>query len=116
MGDKKKTTYKGFNKDLTCREFKYQEGEKSHASNTGDYSAASNTGNHSIAMASGKDSKAKAVVGSAIVLVYRDKYFKLIHIKSAIIDGKKLKADTYYSLNKVGEFVECNTKPTNKGG
>ena len=90
-------------------------GNRSAASNTGDYSAVSNTGDYSassvsglnsVAIATGKDSKAKAVKGSAIVLVYRDKDMNLIHVKSTIIDGKALKADTYYELNSDGDFIE----------
>ena len=57
-------------------------------------------------MASGYDSKAKASLGSAIVLVYRNDEYELIHIKSAIVDGKKLKVNTYYKLDKNGKFVE----------
>ena len=94
-------------------------GYQSAAINTGDRSAAINTGDRSativgnggsVAVAIGYESKAKAGIGSAIVVVERGKWngrtCPLIGIKSAIIDGEILKADTFYKL-KNGEFVEC---------
>ena len=81
-------------------------GDRSAASNTGYQSAASVTGKNSVAIASGYKSKALASEGSAIVICYRDDYFNLIHIKSGIA-GKDIKADTWYMLNKDGEFEEC---------
>ena len=102
-------------------------GNCSAAANTGDYSAATNTGNcsaaantgdysaaavgegESVAIVTGYQSKAKAGLGSAIVLCERGEWtgstYPLINIKAAIIDGEKLKADTFYTL-KNGEFVE----------
>ena len=93
-------------------------GDRSAATNTGDRSAATNTGDQSAATVSGKDSvaiaigyqsKAKACLGSAICVVERGKWngktYPLLAIKSAIIDGKILKPDTWYKLEN-GEFVE----------
>ena len=89
-------------------------GNWSAATNTGNWSAATNTGyrsaaavggNGSVAIATGYESKAKANVGSAIVVCERDDNYNLIGIKAAIIDGKNLKADTYYTLIN-GEFIE----------
>ena len=89
-------------------------GDQSAATNTGNWSAATNTGyrsaaavggNGSVAIATGHESKAKANVGSAIVVCERDDNYNLIGIKAAIIDGKNLKADTYYTLIN-GEFIE----------
>ena len=89
-------------------------GDQSAATNTGNWSAATNTGyrsaaavggNGSVAIATGYESKAKANVGSAIVVCERDDNYNLIGIKAAIIDGKNLKADTYYTLIN-GEFIE----------
>ena len=93
-------------------------GNCSAATNTGDYSAATNTGDYSaatvgkgdsVAIATGYRSKARAGLGSAIVLCERGEWdgrtYPLINIKAAIIDGEKLKADTFYTL-KNGEFVE----------
>ena len=89
-------------------------GFQSAATNTGNYSAATNTGDRSaavvngecaVAIATGKRSKAKANLGSAIVICERDDNYNLIGIKAAIIDGENLKPDTYYTLVN-GEFVE----------
>lgn len=74
-------------------------------SNTGYQSAAAVDGKGAVAIVTGYKSKAKANVGSAIVLCERDDNYNLIGIKAAIIDGEKLKADTYYIL-KNGEFTE----------
>lgn len=80
-------------------------GDWSAATNTGDQSAAAVDGNASVAIVTGYESKAKANVGSAIVICERDDNYNLIGIKAAIIDGEKLKADTYYTLVN-GEFTE----------
>ena len=82
---------------------------ESVALNIGDRAAASVTKEGSIAIATGIQSKAKGVLGSAIILVERTwngyKY-PLNNIKAAIVDGEKIKADTWYML-KNGEFVEA---------
>ena len=48
-------------------------------------------------------------VGCAIVCCERGEWngetFPLIAVKAAIVDGEKIKADTWYTL-KDGEFVE----------
>jgi hypothetical protein len=87
-------------------------GYRSAAANTGNYSAATNTGYHSAAVVSGESSvacalgahsKAKASLGSAIVIAERDDQGRLLRIKAAIVDGKKIKADTFYVLEN-GKF------------
>ena len=88
------------------------------ATNTGNCSAATNTGNcsaatvegaDSVAIVTGYKSKARAGIGSAIVIAERGERngntYPLINIKSAIVDGEKIKANTFYTL-KGGEFVE----------
>ena len=104
-------------------------GNRSAATNTGYYSAATNTGNRSaatntgncsaaevadggsVAIVTGYQSKAKAELGSAIVVAERGDWdgetYPLINIKAAIVDGEKIKANTWYTL-KNGEFVECD--------
>lgn len=85
-------------------------GVESVALNIGDRAAASVTQEDSIAIATGIQSKAKGVLGSAIVLVERTTWngyrYPLNNIKAAIVDGEKIKADTWYTL-KNGEFVEA---------
>ena len=93
-------------------------GRYSAATNTGDNSAATNTGDRSAAEVSGKDSvaivtgcesRAKAALGCAIVIAERGKWngttYPLINIKSAIVDGEIIKADTWYTV-KDNELVE----------
>ena len=98
-GDQSAATNTGYRSAAT------NTGNWSAATNTGDQSAAAVGGNGSVAIATGYESKAKANVGSAIVVCERDDNYNLIGIKAAIIDGKNLKADTYYTLIN-GEFIE----------
>ena len=61
----------------------------------------------SVACALGAESKAKAAAGGAIVCVYRNDDSDLIHIRSAKVGDDGIKADTWYTLDDKGEFVEC---------
>ena len=83
-------------------------GDQGAASATGCQGAASATGKASVALATGIDGMAKGSIGSAICIVERGELdgetYPIVAIKAAIIDGKKLKADTYYTL-KGGKFV-----------
>ncbi len=90
-------------------------GDCSAATNTGNWSAATNTGNRSAAEVSGKQSiavalgwqsKAKASINGAIVCVYRNHDGELIHIKASKVGENNIKADTWYTLDEFGEFVE----------
>ena len=92
-------------------------GNRSAATNTGDQSAATNTGyrsaaivegKESIALATGIDSKAKGKIGCFIVLAEWkeiDNEYHIVDVKSAKVDGKNIKEDTFYTL-KDGKFVE----------
>lgn len=77
---------------------------------TGDRSAATNTGESSIAVAWGIDSKAKAAKGSYIALAewkQNENYeWELVGAKMVKVDGKKIKADTFYKLVN-GKLVEA---------
>ena len=83
----------------------------SAAVNSGTRSAAEVSNGDSVAIVTGYNSKAKAGLGSAIVIAERGdwngKTYPLNNIKAAIVDGEKIKADTWYTL-KNGEFVECD--------
>lgn len=85
-------------------------GDRSTATSIGYHSAAEVGGGESVAIVTGYKSKAKAGLGSAIVIVERGDWngetYPLINIKAAIVDGEKIKADTWYIL-KNGEFVEA---------
>ena len=80
-------------------------GDRSAATNTGDWSAASVEGPHSVALSAGLLGRAKASEGSAIVLVDRGEDGVIRHIRCAIA-GQEVKADTWYTLNDLGEFEE----------
>ena len=90
-------------------------GYRSAATNTGDLSVATNTGNRSVAEVSGEQSiavalgwqsKAKASIDGAIVCVYRNDDGELIHIKASKVGENNIKADTWYTLDEFGEFIE----------
>ncbi|MCK8887269.1 hypothetical protein MY688_02680 [Haemophilus influenzae] len=81
-------------------------GYRSAATNTGDQSVAEVSGKQSIAVALGWQSKAKASIDGAIVCVYRNHDGELIHIKASKVGENNIKADTWYTLDEIGEFVE----------
>ncbi|HHE9997832.1 TPA: hypothetical protein ACPHOX_000629 [Haemophilus influenzae] len=83
-------------------------GDRSAATNTGDRSAAEVSSKQSIAVALGWQSKAKASIDGAIVCVYRNDDGELIHIKASKVGENNIKADTWYTLDEIGEFVEVN--------
>lgn len=76
-------------------------------SNTGDYSAATVEGKDSIAIVTGRDSKAKGSLGCWIVLTERDSDWHILNVKAAVVDGVRIKPDTWYQLVD-GEFKDCN--------
>ena len=57
----------------------------------------------------GKDSKIKGKIGCAICLVEHNDNNEIIAVKSALVDGIKIKEDTYYTI-KNGKFVEVKSK------
>ena len=59
---------------------------------------ASKVGEEGIAVGFGKGAKASGGLGSALVLCEYDKNNKLKSVKSVMVDGKKIKADTFYTL------------------
>ena len=79
------------------------------ASATGDHGAASATGKAGVALAAGYECKAMGALGCAICCVEHGEWdgetFPIIAVKAAIVDGEKIKADTWYRLQN-GEFVE----------
>lgn len=84
-------------------------GDQGAASATGYLGAASATGKAGVALAAGYECKAMGALGCAICCVERGEWdgetFPIIAVKAAIVDGEKIKADTWYRL-KNGEFVE----------
>ena len=112
-GDRSAATNTGYQSAAT------NTGDQSAATNTGDRSAATNTGNRSAAIVEGKESialatgiksKAKGKTGCFIVLTeWKEINFEyyLVDVKSAKVDGKNIKEDTFYML-KDGKFVEVD--------
>ena len=86
-------------------------GYQGAASATGYQGAASATGKDSAAIAAGKDGKVMGALGCAIFAVERGKLngetYPIIAVGSAIVDGKKIKPNVFYTL-KNGEFVEVD--------
>ena len=84
------------------------QGNRGHAAAQGECGHASVGGKDAIAAAFGIEGKAKACLGSWIMLaewVLMGGGWHIKTVKTAKIDGKKLKADTWYML-KNGEFEE----------
>lgn len=89
-------------------------GDHSSASNTGDFSSSVNTGYGSSVISMGKDSiaavfgkncYAKGALGCWLVLTERDDDWHILGMKCVKVDGKTIKADTWYWL-KDGEVKE----------
>ena len=84
-------------------------GYQSAASATGYRGAASATGKAGVALAAGYECKAMGALGCAICCVERGEWdgetYPIIAVKATIVDGEKIKANTWYQL-KHGEFAE----------
>ena len=86
----------------------YAQGYGGHAAAQGDEGHAAVGGKDAIAVACGVEGKAKACLGSWIMLaewVLMGDGWHIKTVKTAKIDGEKLKADPWYML-KNGEFEE----------
>jgi len=85
-------------------------GDRGAAFSIGNYSSAETKADNSIACSTGIESQAKASLGSWIILAEwkqdKDYNWNIKEIKTAKIDGKKLKADTFYKL-KNGKFIKA---------
>ena len=85
-----------------------EQGDYGHAAAQGNYGHAEVDGKEAIAAAFGINGKAKACLGSWIILAeweLKNGNWHIAAVKTAQIDGEKLKADTWYML-KNGEFEE----------
>jgi hypothetical protein len=110
-GDQSAATNTGYRSAATntgYRSAATNTGDQSAAANTGYQSAASVEGKHSVAISTGYEGRAKASETGAICLVYRDENYNLIHIRAARVGQDGIKADTWYSLNANGDFVEVS--------
>ena len=80
-------------------------GYSGHAAATGDYGHAAAEGDNSIAASLGIKGSAQGALGTWLVLAEHDNERRLIGVKTAPVDGEKIKPGTAYSLQG-GEFVE----------
>ncbi|EDR6860417.1 hypothetical protein EF34_004763 [Salmonella enterica subsp. enterica] len=65
------------------------------------------SGSQSVAASLGIEGKAMASEGGAIVLCYRDEDGELIHIRASKVGENGIMPNTWYQLDKDGEFVKC---------
>ena len=85
------------------------QGDYGHAAAQGDWGHASVGGKDAVAAAFGIEGKAKACLGSWIMLAeweLKNGNWHIAAVKTAQIDGEKLKADTWYIL-KNGKFEKA---------
>ena len=87
-------------------------GNYAQIGSSGDSAKINSTGEYSVIMCAGKNSSAKAKAGSWITLsewVYDEEKGITIPkcVKTEYVDGKRIKADTWYQLKK-GKFIEVN--------
>lgn len=85
-------------------------GDLSNAVSNGDWSSVVNNGREGVAISLGIDGKAKAILGGWIAIVEwqedeESHKWHRVGFKSAKVDGKTIKANTFYKLVN-GEFVE----------
>ena len=83
-------------------------GDSSAATNTGDRSAATNTGKDGTAISLGIEGRASGSIGNFLVLAewqYQNSAWRRVAMGLAKVDGKKIKADTFYVL-KGGKFTK----------
>ena len=83
-------------------------GDSAQIGSSGDYAQIGSSGKDSVIMCAGHDSKAKAAIGSWITLAEWKRIedvWKPICVKTEQVDGKRIKADTYYKLID-GKFEE----------
>ena len=81
-------------------------GDYAHAATTGDYARASAMGKQSIAASLGRNGAAKGPKGGWLVLSEIGDDLKVKGVGVARVDGKKIKADTYYQIEG-GKFIEA---------
>ena len=84
-------------------------GEGASAVSTGYKAHAASTGKNSIAASLGAEGVARAALGNWIVLSELDLDYNLKSVKTAKVDGKKIKAGVWYTL-KNGKFVKADVE------
>ena len=98
-GDSSKLATSGYSSQLAAS------GDYSQLAASGDYSQLAASGENSICAGIGTGNIAKGILGTWIVLAEFDDKGKVICVKSAEIDGKKLMPDTWYKV-KNRKFIK----------
>ena len=109
MSDKKAETRKRKNSKLAASGYSSKlaaSGDSSQLAASGDSSQLELNGKNSVGANIGKNGRIKGKKGNWIVLAEYDGKGKPLCVKSAQIDGIKIKEDTFYKLEN-GEFVEA---------
>ncbi|GKH50217.1 hypothetical protein CE91St46_13280 [Eubacteriales bacterium] len=65
-------------------------------------------GKGGVAVGLGKEAMASGAIGAVLVLTERDNNYNIINAAAVIVDGEKIKANTYYAM-KNGEIVEVQS-------
>jgi hypothetical protein len=81
-------------------------GNYSPAATLGNYSHAATLGKNSISCSIGKCARARSTIGNWLVLAEYDTDGNVKSVKTIRVDGKKIKADTWYKLLN-GKFVKA---------
>lgn len=101
--------------EFVFQKVKPSEGDSAHSATTGNYAHSATTGysaqasamgEQSIAASLGRNGAAKGPKGGWLVLSEIGDDLKVKAVGVARVDGKKIKADTYYQI-KGGKFVEA---------
>ena len=82
-------------------------GDCAHSATTGNCAHSAVKGRNAIAAALGYEGKAKGEVGSWLVCAAHDSNGKLVKVGTVKVDGKKIRADTFYRLTLKGSFVKA---------
>lgn len=83
------------------------------AATAGDYGTATargkaSTGENGLSVARGSNVQVKGGIGSVLVIAEeKENTYDILSWKATVVDGQKIKADTWYRLHK-GEFVEVD--------
>ena len=91
--------------DFVTSKVKATSGDRANAATSGYGANAEVKGKDSIAAVLGRNSKARGGLGSWLVLTERDCDWHILGVKAIRIDGRKYKADIWYTL-KDGKVVE----------
>lgn len=86
----------------------FSNGNGSIAASTGYYSAVGVSGKQSVAVNTGYEGKVKGALGCWIACAEHNNKGDIVNFKSVYVDGKDIKADTWYRLEN-GKFVEIFT-------